>query len=185
MQLKISLIYLNGKFIKMYPKDFIKKVLIDEMQDIVAKHPYSAFVLICSGIEFLGKCIDTQTQDWNKYKPNGEQFKCAIIKLFPSKYHQYCDLLYQQLRNGLVHSLIPKSKIGLFSKNDEIYYKIFNEKHPIFDEDKNRLKIGIEYFYNDFVEACKKVLVMEFSEDKMDKPLLSTPSEGFQKKLSK
>ena len=169
----------------MYPKEFIKKVLIDEMQDVVAKHPYLAFVLICSGIEFLGKCIDTQTQNWNKHKTKGKQFKSSINKLFPSKYREHSDLLYKQLRNGLVHSLTPKSRIGLFSKNDEIYYKIFNEKHPIFDEDKNRLKIGIEYFYNDFVEACKKVLVMEFSEDKMDKPLLSTPSEGFQKKLSK
>jgi len=172
----------------LYPKEFIKKVLINETQDVVTKHPYLAFVLICSGIEFLGKCIDTQTQDWNKYKPNGEQFKCAIIKLFPSKYREHSDLLYKQLRNGLVHSLTPKSRIGLFSKNDETCYEISYEQHPRFCKKENRLKIGIEYFYNDFVEACKKVLGMKFPRnfvDKMDKSLLNTPSEKFQKKLSK
>ncbi len=131
--------------------------------------------MICCGIEFLGKCSDIQAKDFNKYKPNGEQFKCAIVKLFPIKYHDHCQLLWSELRNGLVHANTPKSHIGLFSKNDEIYYKISYERHPVFEKDKNRLMIGIEYFYSDFIEACKKVLVTKFSADKMDKPLLKTP----------
>jgi hypothetical protein len=70
--------------------------------------------------------------------------------------------------------MTPKSQIGLFSKNDEIYYRISSEQHP---KKEDKLIIGIEYFYNDFVEACKKVLEMEFSIDKMNKPLLDTPSK--------
>ena len=115
---------------------------------------------------------------FNEYKQNsGEQFKCAIIKLFPNKYHDHCQLLWQGLRNGLVHANTPKSQIGLFSKNDEIYYKILYEQHPVFDKKEDKLIIGVEYFYDDFVEACKKILEMEFSADKMNKPLLNTPSK--------
>ena len=162
----------------LYPKDFIKEVLIKEIGDIANKHAYLSFTLICCGIEFLGKCLDTQVEDFNEYKQNsGEQFKCAIIKLFPNKYHDHCQLLWQGLRNGLVHANTPKSQIGLFSKNDEIYYKILYEQHPVFDKKEDKLIIGVEYFYDDFVEACKKILEMEFSADKMNKPLLKTPSK--------
>jgi hypothetical protein len=37
----------------MKPKEFIEAVLINEMKDIVNKHPSLSFLLISVGIEFL------------------------------------------------------------------------------------------------------------------------------------
>ena len=50
----------------MFPKDFIKKVLIKEVGELVESKPYIAFALMAIGIEFLGKCLDVKQQDWNK-----------------------------------------------------------------------------------------------------------------------
>jgi len=48
------------------------------------------------------------------------------------------------------------------------------KNHP--SEQNGRLLLVIEYFYIDFVDACKKVLRMKFnSNDKMNKPFLSVP----------
>jgi len=102
----------------LYPKNFINQVLINEMQDIVIKHPYLAFLLICSGIEFLGKRIDKNNQNWDwnsQYQKANPPFDNAIKKLFPKKYSLLLKKysLRDQLRNGMIHILAPKSKIGL------------------------------------------------------------------------
>jgi hypothetical protein len=163
----------------LYPKDFIKKVLIQEMDDVVTKHPYLAFLLICSGIEFLGRCIDKNNQNWDwdlKYQKANPPFDNAIKKLFPKKYSLLLKKysLRDQLRNGMVHILSPKSKIGLTQLKYCKDQKILTRYHPF--EQSGKLVFIIEYFYNDFVEACKKVLRMKFnSNDKMNKPFLSIP----------
>jgi hypothetical protein len=164
----------------LYPKDFIKNVLIDEIQDIVIRHPYLAFVLICSGIEFLGKCIDIRNQKWNwdiKYQKTNQPFDGAIKKLFPKKYHKLLTKynLRDQLRNGLIHLYTPKNKIGLTQLKHDEKGIIKMNNHPFIKN--GRVVLVIEYFYIDFVDACKKVLAMEFSRDKMNKPLLETPSK--------
>lgn len=115
---------------------------------------------------------------YDELRQYNQPFDNAIKKLFPQKYQ---DLLIEyefrdQLRNGLVHLYTPKAKIGLFSKNDDIYFIIKNEDHPFVSTD-GKLLLGIEYFYMDFTDACKKVLSMKFSadNDKMNKSLLSIP----------
>jgi hypothetical protein len=162
----------------LYPKDFIRQVLIDELQDIVVKHPYLAFLLICSGIEFLGKCIDTNKQEWNwdfQYQKNNPPFDNAIKNLFPEKYEKALGdyKLRDQLRNGLTHALAPKNKIGLSQLKHDENGEITMDNHPF--EQGGKLSLIIEYFYIDFVDACKKVLNMNFKKnDKMNKPFLST-----------
>lgn len=42
------------KKIIMKPKKFIESVLINEMKDVVFRHPYLSFLLISVGVEFLG-----------------------------------------------------------------------------------------------------------------------------------
>ena len=163
----------------LYPKDFIRKVLIVEMQDIATSHPYLAFLLICSGIEFLGKCIDTDNQNWDwdrHYQRKNPPFNKAINKLFPERYkelfHKY--KVRDQLRNGLVHILVPKSKIGLTQVKHDLNGEIMMKEHPY--ELEGKLILVIEYFYIDFVDACKKVLGKEFGkDDKMNKPFLKIP----------
>jgi hypothetical protein len=161
----------------LYPKDIIHNVLIKEMQDIVIRHPYLAFALICSGIEFLGKCIDTKVQRWDSLLNEHDEppFDKAIKELFPAKYKILLDKykLRDQLRNGLTHFLAPKSQIGLTQLSHDKLGEIKNENHPIDRGDK--VVFVIEYFYMDFVEACKKVISKDFESDKMNKPFLSVP----------
>jgi hypothetical protein len=163
----------------LYPKDFINQVLINEIQDIVIKHPYLAFLLICTGIEFLGRCIDTNNQNWNwnqKYQEINQPFDNAIKKLFPKKYSLLLEKysLRNQLRNGMIHILAPKSQIGLTQLKHDKDGKILIKDHPF--EQNGKLVFVIEYFYIDFVDACKKVLRMKFnSNDKMNKPFLNIP----------
>lgn len=164
----------------LYPKDFIRNVLISEIKDIVDRHSYLAFVLICSGIEFLGKCIDINNQDWDwdlKYRKKNNPFDKAIKELFPSKYEKLLIKynLRDQLRNGLIHLLAPKSNVSLSQLKHCKNGVITMENHPF--EQNNKIILIIEYFYIDFVDACKKVLNKEFKEDdKMNKPFLSIPA---------
>ena len=151
-----------------YPKDFINDTLIEKIGKIIHVDAYLSFLLICSGIEFLGKCIDS-TKKWEEGSSK-KQFKSAIIKLFPDSYHNLVNDLYDDLRCGLVHRITPGS-ISLTQngndKNGEIQYK----NHPYIKD--SRKILVIEYFYFDFVEACKKVSAMNFNENKMNKPILS------------
>ena len=48
----------------MKPKEFIQKVLIDEVDKIIEHHPYIAFSIMTIGIEFLGKCINGFRRCW-------------------------------------------------------------------------------------------------------------------------
>jgi len=150
-----------------YPKDYIREVLVEEVGKIVINHPYLSFLLICSGIEFLGKCIDA-TEKWGEGSSK-EQFKVAIIKLFPERYHNLADDLYKDLRCGMVHRFLPGSIFLTQNKNDSNGEILYNN-HPYLKDGKKILVI--EYFYFDFVEACKKVLAKDFSSNKMNKPLL-------------
>jgi len=162
----------------LYPKDIINNVLITETQDIVNRHSYLAFLFIGLGIEFLGKCIDKNVQKWDSKSKDHEEppFDKAIKELFPPKYHVLLDKykLRDKLRNGMAHFLAPKDNIGLTQLSHDKAGKMNNEDHPF--DNGVRLVLVVEYFYNDFVEACKKVLAMEFfDDDKMNEPFLTVP----------
>lgn len=145
----------------MYPKDFIKHVLINEYKDIVDRHAYLSFTLIAIGIEFLGKCMLSQHKDWNRISPDkafneGLKLLVAVDK----KYGQLS--LKNELRNGLAHTLMPKSKI-VFSetKNGAIHFGL---------NSLNQTVLVAEIFYRDFVIACNMVLARQFPQtDKMNK----------------
>ncbi|MCK9329999.1 MAG: hypothetical protein M0Q94_09020 [Candidatus Cloacimonetes bacterium] len=152
--------------------------MIDEIGDVVNHHPYLAFLLISSGIEFLGKCIDTKNQEWdtNKNEQDEPPFDKAIKELFPEKYKIFLEKynLRDQLRNGMSHMYTPKAKIGLTQIKHDHDGKIKYKDNPV--EEDNKLTIVIEYFYIDFVNACKTVIEKDFDVDKMNKPLLSIPN---------
>lgn len=144
------------------PKEFIKNVLINEMKDIVFRHAYLSFALIAIGIEFLGKCMLTQYKNW--YIP-----KIAFKKgldLMVEVDQRYANLeLKDQLRNGLVHTLLPKSKISLSEvKAGDIHFG---------EDSKGKTILVVEILYRDFVIACNKVLKHKFNKtDKMNKGFL-------------
>jgi len=151
------------------PKDFIKSVLIDELGTLVEKHPYISFIMMGIGIEFLGKCIDGSLNDWNLSGRSGPDFKNAI-KTIPGlqKYEPYLTThdLYDSFRCGLAHSVAPKYKITLSSKNEM--------GHLI--EESGRLNLRAEDFYSDFKLACEHVMDNIYpSGDKMNRDFLQVP----------
>lgn len=150
-------------------KDFIQKVWINEMKDVVNKHAFLSFALIPIGIEFLGKCRleeldhwDLNTQEMHKYKPFDKGLELMI-----EVDGRYKGLdLKNQLRNGFAHTLLPKSKISLSEvKAGDIHFA---------KDKKDRTILVIEILYRDFVIACKKILTTNFDKDnKINKPFLS------------
>jgi hypothetical protein len=148
----------------MKPKEFIDGVLINEMKDIVNKHPYFSFLLISVGIEFLGKCLLTNHQNWNAIRAN-KAFTKGVEMLHKID-ERYKELnLKDELRDGFAHTFLPKSKIALSeiragAKNFQIH-------------GSGKTVLVAEEFYRDFVIACREVINAEFPEnDKMNKEFL-------------
>jgi len=138
--------------------EFIKKVLIDEIGDILLNHKFLSFGLIATGIELLGTCIESPKNSFYIQGESGNRFRLAIDQLFPSEYKRYnnlknvnnfnCDL-YIELRCGMNHSLLPKSKIALTERK-------FNHKNLSSSGDK--LLLVAEDFFEDFRNACNQVI---------------------------
>lgn len=100
----------------MLPKEFINAVLLNDLKRVTETSAYLSFPLMAISIEFLGKCLDDTQDEWHKGK-NKIDFNRAIIKLkafecLSEKEHDTTEFLYQCLRNGMCHSLIPKMYDG-------------------------------------------------------------------------
>lgn len=149
-----------------YPKQFIQEVLIDEIGDITKRHAYLSFGVICSGIEFLGRCISEKSWD---DRNNKTPFLNAITTLFPTQYHQYKDELYSSLRCGLHHLMTP-GKILITEKKNDPGNQWNKSNHPI--SHNGNIILVIEYFYDDFVSACEMVVSDQYTSSKMAKPLI-------------
>lgn len=159
---------------KLKAKEFIQSALIDEVGDMVQNHPYMSFIIMGIGIEFLGKCIDTSLNDWNKQRRSKRDFEDAI-KNIPSlkKYQTYLSshTLYGSFRCGLAHTVSPKVKITLSSK-DELEHLV---KH-----NGGKLNLKVEDFYIDFKNACKHVINRTYpSGNKMNDDFLYVPGDSF------
>lgn len=123
----------------MIVKDFINKYFIEEIGSLVEERPFVSFVLMAIGIEFLGKCLNTN--DWDEKKEiSGDTFDNAIKSFDSLKKYQAIPDLYHSLRCGLAHRLMVKG-------------------HIILSPDQNNLTdpnytIGCKEFYEDFKQAC-------------------------------
>lgn len=152
-------------------KSFIQSVLINEIGRIQENgHHYLSFSLISQGIEFLGYCLDNkdlhpETTKGKKKKKDSiskTRFQNAIDKLFPNSYNSYKNKgssfnLFENLRCGLVHVLIPQNKLELVTEKEA---KENNLSHLKTDTIRGheRLVLVAEVFYNDFKKACEKVI---------------------------
>lgn len=118
---------------------FINKYFIEEIGSLVEKRPFVSFVLMAIGIEFLGKCLNTN--DWDdKSERSGKTFDYAI-QLFDSlKKYQAIPDLYHNLRCGLAHRLMVKGNIILTPDQNNLTGPDFT--------------IGCKEFYDDFKQAC-------------------------------
>ena len=156
---------------EMKPKDFIQKVLINEIGIIKEQHAYISFALMAIGIEFLGKALNNY-DNWGEPHRGRKDFELAIKSL--NSFVQYRPLLSSydlcdSLRNGFAHSFVPKGKISLSSGNNETGHLIENSTNT-------KINLRCEDFYKDFANACSEVINMTtFPNNKMENPLLRVP----------
>jgi hypothetical protein len=153
------------------PKEFIQSVLINEIGRMINDHPYISFIVMGIGVEFLGKCIDSELTDWNVPDRSKHDFESAI-KTIPNlkKYEPYLTTykMYSSFRCGLVHAVSPKFKITLSSKNELEHL----------NQHDGRLNLKVEDFYQDFKGACEHVINIEYgTNDKMNSDFLEIPGD--------
>ena len=135
----------------MNQREFIQNVLIIETDDIVNKHQYLSFGIITAGIELLGILIESPKNSfWVRDKSSG-RFKNAIKYLFPVEYNQYKKLLYEELRCGMNHAILPKANIALSERK---------RGHKNLSYKNNQLVLVAEDFFDDYKKACEKVIDM-------------------------
>ena len=152
------------------PKKFIEDVLIKELGEVVKISPWLGFISISSGIEFLGKCIDTKNTDkWDTSGMSKINFNDAIKNL--NSFIKYRPLLnrsnfnlYNEFRCGLVHSCAPKANVSLSHGTNE---------SANLDERKGVVNFNADELYVDFKSACEEVINMDFPKsNKMNFPKL-------------
>jgi hypothetical protein len=152
----------------MKAKEFIEVVLINETGAIHIDYPYISFGIMAVGIEFLGKCLNS-SEDW--HKSNKNDIENAINTLDSlKKYRPYLKShkLADSLRNGMLHSFVPKPNISLSSK----------EQAQNLYERNGILNLKCEDFYQDFKNACEEVITMQkFPSRKMDSEILTVPKK--------
>jgi hypothetical protein len=149
--------------INMMPKQFIEQTLIKGVGCLMKEgNHFMAFAMMANSIEFLGKCLDPNKKEWDS--PNvGNDFKKAIDELEAFKNYRSMNL-YNNLRNGFAHFLAPKFPITLSNGRKSFHLAIDNSK----------TNINCEDFYDDFKNACYKIINMSFFDpnDKMNKSFL-------------
>jgi len=156
------------------PKEFIKKVLIDNIGDLVAQQYFwLAFTLIAIGIEFLGKCLDVNEENWDRGKSR-PTFERAIEELSAfNSYRRYLIKyeIWDSYRNGFAHSFVQKKPIGLSSGNEIEHLTEYKDENGL-----DSLNFRCEDLYDDFEKACIEIINKEFEEsNKMNSPLLCVP----------
>lgn len=123
-------------------ENFIQDVLIKQIGQIKKEYPYLAFLLISTGIEFLGKCINSANFQDPGHSSN--DFKNALGCFDSLKKYNSIDL-YSTIRCGLCHSMQPKPGIKL---SDSMPQSL----------DKQGSIINIDNYYSDFKSACNDLL---------------------------
>ena len=143
--------------------DFIQKVLIEELRKIQQDegHHYILFSLMCQGIEFLGACLDSEP--FSAKGRSAARFRRAVYDLFPASYRPF-NLgtgrpfdLYENLRCGLLHAILPESPIELLQESEKGKFDVHHlEVKEIRGID--RLILVSEDLFDDYEKACKEII---------------------------
>lgn len=144
-------------------REFIQETLIDEFNDIVngeKEHNYISFLLISCGIEFLGKCMAPVGTDWH-HSASTQYFKQGIF-LFPDPYKQQGidKVLYDRLRCGICHALLPGDELIVSSTEEQ---KL----------NSNPIRLNIRTFFDDFKDACTSLLENEKYNARLEENFIS------------
>lgn len=112
-------------------------------------HYFISFITMIQAIEFLGALIDKKPL--KAREQSKRRFSKAIDTLFNSNYkiHQQKDVLYDDLRNPLLHTLSSGNRFLLLSRKEA-----GNHKH--FERVESKTVIIAEEMYNDICDAFAK-----------------------------
>jgi hypothetical protein len=132
---------------------FINDYYIKELNSLVAEgHSVTAFLVISSGIEFLGKAIsqdnlfssghsnDDFNNALNTFK-SLQKYSNLGLHSYQKNNHTVDDSLYAIVRCGIVHSSTPKIGITLTDGSNNL-----------------PCEVGLSDLFNDFVSACNELL---------------------------
>ena len=131
--------------------DFIKDYYIDELNCLISEeHYFVAFLVISSGIEFLGKAISGS--GWSVVGKSKRDFNKALRTFKSLRKYSKLGLkqdgaksgdssLYSIVRCGIVHFSCPGYGITLTDEGDALPHEI-----------------GIKDFSSDFIAACNDLL---------------------------
>lgn len=144
---------------------------------IYKDHSYFSFGLICLGFEFMGKILS------DNMKPKGNDgrdgFNLAMEKLTDGSYKTAITEfdLYGSIRNGLLHNLRPKDE-KFWLRNTNTLKNGDTHLGTTIINDKVRIVLVIEDFYETFQQAIEKLRVMyrngEITNRDIDTPLIMT-----------
>jgi hypothetical protein len=142
-------------------QQFIREVILREIKTIVysaecASAPYVKFILIATGIEFLGACGDAFS--FEKNLQSEERFNHALNTYFNKKYQKFAKKdssinLYEDFRCAMIHQLRPTTKIDLTERGK-------GNSHLQESASPLKLYLVLEDFYDDLEKAALKFLKM-------------------------
>ena len=136
-------------------QDHLQSV-IDELKDIVEKHPFHAFALLAIVVELLGKCLNGNP-DWQHFEPNGVDFNKALTDYKSLNKYKALKNPYNTLRCGMAHALLPKEGILLVPEKNDF----------------NNNTIGCKELYEDIIAAFNEIKDGSISPNKdMSKSVL-------------
>ena len=142
---------------QMLPKDFIQTYIIRDLDLVVKVAPYLSFALMALSIEFLGKCLNEDEDDFHeKEQDNYKDFERAINGL--NSFIDYRAIatrafLQNSLRNGMIHSMLPRKtsqwSIGFDSGKCK--------PHELDVKNKN-VVLQCEQLYKDIKNAANEII---------------------------
>jgi hypothetical protein len=131
-------------------KEFTEKYLLKEVQLIEAANVRLHLLLaLVHGVETAGALLDEKP-----FKAKGQgkkRFALALRKLFPTSYSDANSSsdLYNILRSHMAHCMLPAKQILLTQKSVEHLVKT-----------DNGIQIHLNTFYQDYLEAMKKLVLL-------------------------
>ncbi|MHB8369354.1 MAG: hypothetical protein ACYDBP_06620 [Leptospirales bacterium] len=167
---------------------FIRETVIVELGIMVKTRrlQYLSFAVMSSMIEFLGACLDNK--GFHEPKRSRMRFEKAITDLDSfKKYRGFIGNrnridLYAELRSGLVHASLPKSKIELTERFDPMGKGTHLKERVLSNRTRNkkRLFLVCEDLYEDICNAANEV-IQKMQADrtyhKASEPFLATKIE--------
>jgi hypothetical protein len=149
--------------------EFIQQYFIDELEQIVEKFPYHAFMIISIGIEHLGKCLNQNTKNFHDGKPKND-FNRALDNLNTFRKYKNINRKYQfysNLRSGMLHAGVPKRIVTLSSGKQQEHLYV----------NGGIINLRCEDFFADFKLACLEVISL--GTEKTEQTIIVVPSGEF------